>query len=371
MQHDDMGGTDMGGMHMGGGGMSMVMMTQNLPRSPDGLPMEWVEAPFGPLFPGLPGGLALTFTLDGDAVAEATFTPGTVARGLESSWPGVAATLPARLARLDPLAPVAYRLLAIRALEDAAGVAVDEGTARARVGALERERAVSHLGWLAGFAALLGDHWIAERAATLQRALLEAVDIATVARLERAARAFVRRVRRTPYLHRRLAGIGQPRPLRTAQPGPDARVAARSVAWGPTARAGGAATDARADDPVYRRLGFAPVVRAGDDARARLDVRLAEVEQSLALVVAVDAIAAPDHLVSPGMEGVGVAVVETPRGAATVRLTVADGVVHDLGLATPSARLAPLIAEVAEGREVADALAGVASLDLSPWEMDR
>ncbi len=356
---------------MGGGGMSMVMMTQNLPRSPDGLPMEWVEAPFGPLFPGLPGGLALTFTLDGDAVAEATFTPGTVARGLESSWPGVAATLPARLARLDPLAPVAYRLLAIRALEDAAGVAVDEGTARARVGALERERAVSHLGWLAGFAALLGDHWIAERAATLQRALLEAVDIATVARLERAARAFVRRVRRTPYLHRRLAGIGQPRPLRTAQPGPDARVAARSVAWGPTARAGGAATDARADDPVYRRLGFAPVVRAGDDARARLDVRLAEVEQSLALVVAVDAIAAPDHLVSPGMEGVGVAVVETPRGAATVRLTVADGVVHDLGLATPSARLAPLIAEVAEGREVADALAGVASLDLSPWEMDR
>jgi len=71
------------------------------------------------------------------------------------------------------------------------------------------------------------------------------------------------------------------------------------------------------------------------------------------------------------MGGVGAAVVETPRGPATVRLTVADGVVHDLSLTTPSARLAPLITEVAEGREVADALTGVASLDLSPWEMDR
>ena len=37
------------------GFMSMVEMTKDLPRSSDDLPMEWVEAPFGPLFPGLPG----------------------------------------------------------------------------------------------------------------------------------------------------------------------------------------------------------------------------------------------------------------------------------------------------------------------------
>ncbi|TAL91889.1 MAG: Ni Fe-hydrogenase III large subunit, partial [Rhodanobacter sp.] len=45
----------------------MVDVTKDLPRSRDGLPMEWVEVPFGPMFPGLPGGLLLTLTLDGDA----------------------------------------------------------------------------------------------------------------------------------------------------------------------------------------------------------------------------------------------------------------------------------------------------------------
>ena len=46
--------------------MSMIEMTEGMPASGDGLIMEWVPAPYGPLFPGLPGGLSLTFTLDGD-----------------------------------------------------------------------------------------------------------------------------------------------------------------------------------------------------------------------------------------------------------------------------------------------------------------
>ena len=46
--HDHMDHGDMGFM-------SMVEMTKDLPRSSDDLPMEWVAAPFGPLFPGLPG----------------------------------------------------------------------------------------------------------------------------------------------------------------------------------------------------------------------------------------------------------------------------------------------------------------------------
>ncbi|HEB57411.1 MAG TPA: NADH-quinone oxidoreductase subunit D, partial [Gammaproteobacteria bacterium] len=50
--------------------MSMIDVTKDLPRSGDGLPMEWINAPFGPFFPGLPGGLLLTLTLDGDTVAE-------------------------------------------------------------------------------------------------------------------------------------------------------------------------------------------------------------------------------------------------------------------------------------------------------------
>jgi len=366
----DMGGGDMGGMDMGGGGMSMVMMTKDLPRSADGLPMEWVEAPFGPLFPGLPGGLALSFTLDGDAVAKATITPGTLGRGLDATWPGSAATLPDRLARLDPLTPVSYRLLAVRALEDIVGATVDAVTSAARVGALERERALSHLGWLALFAGLLGDRWIEDCAASLQLALVRTDDVATIERLRGEVGACVRRVRRTPYLRRRLVGIGTPRADK-GHPADSVRFTAGSLPRGPVARAAGQANDARADDPAYRRLGFAPIVRDGGDAWSRLDVRLTELEQSLDLVLAVGAVVMPERFLPTGAGGSGVATVETPRGAATLRLTVEGGMARDVTLDTPSAHNRALIEKVAEGRELADALLGVASLDLSPWEMDR
>ncbi len=364
------GGNGKGGMDMSGGGMSMVMMTKDLPRSPDGLPMEWVETPVGPLFPGLPGGLALSFTLDGDAVATATVTPGTLGRGLEATWSGPAATLPARMARLDPLAPVSYRILAARALDDAAGVVADTTTADAYVGALERERAASHLGWLALFAALLGDHWLEDRAAGLQLALLRVSRVAEVERLRGTVGAFARRVRRTPYLRRRLAGIGRPRADKDPSTG-GARFTTGSLPRGPVARAAGLAYDARADDPVYRRLGFVPVVRDGNDAWSRLDVRLTELEQSLDLVLAVGAVDMSERLLSTERGGSGAATVETPRGAATLRLTVAEGMARDVVVDTPSTHNRRRVTSVAEGREMADALVGVASLDLSPWEMDR
>ncbi len=363
----DRGGMD---MDMGGGGMSMVMMTKDLPRSPDGLPMEWVEAPVGPLFPGLPGGLALSFTLDGDAVAVATVSSGAVGRGLDATWTGPAASLPERLALLDPFAPVSYRLLATRAIENAVGATVEETTAGARVGALERERAASHLGWLALFAALLGDRWLEDRVAVLQLALLRVSRVAEAERLRGQVGAFARGVRRTPYLRRRLAGIGTSRADKDLSTG-GARFTAGSLPRGPVARAARLADDARADDPVYRRLGFVPVVRDGNDAWSRLDVRLAELEQSLDLVLAVGAVAIPERLLSAGVGGTGGATVETPRGAATLRLTVAEGLARDVVVDTPSAHNLRLVKSVAEGREIADALVGVASLDLSPWEMDR
>jgi hypothetical protein len=85
---------------------------------------------------------------------------------------GPAETFAERLARIDPLAPVAYCVLASRALED--GTVPDERTVLARVGAMERERAASHLNWLASFAHLLGYCWLEERAGELQLALLRA-----------------------------------------------------------------------------------------------------------------------------------------------------------------------------------------------------
>ncbi len=255
------GGGDRGGMDMDmdGGGMSMVMMTKDLPRSPDGLPMEWVEAPVGPLFPGLPSGLALSFTLDGDVVAAATVSSGTVGvgRGLDATWAGPVATLPQRLALLDPFTPVAYRLLATRAIENAMGVTVDATTADARVGALERERAASHLNWLAQFAGLLGDRWIEARAAALYLALRRVSRIAEVERLRGEVGVFARRVRRTPYLHHRLVGIGTPRADKDRSPG-GTHFTAGSLPRGPVARAAGQAADAHGRSRVST-----PGLRAG------------------------------------------------------------------------------------------------------------
>jgi Ni,Fe-hydrogenase III large subunit len=351
-EHEDHGHGDMGFM-------SMVEMTKDLPRSSDGLPMERVEAPFGPLFTGLPGGLALTLTLDGDTVAEVEVEPGVEGRPSPEDLTGPAEGFADRLARLDPLSPVAYRVLALRALEDAAGAALDERTALGRVGAVERERAASHLNWLASFGHLIGYSWFAARAAELQLALLRAEVAEELGRLRAQVGGFLRRAGRMPLLGRKLEGIGSLRPSDAAG------------ASGPVARAGGVETDARAEERAYRGLGFGPVVLEGNDALSRLRVRLAEIERSLELVRAAGAISSVEHPIRTVASGAGTATVETPRGAATLTVAVEGGAVSIVELDTPSTRHLGLVKAVTEQKELADALVGVASLDLSPWEVVR
>jgi len=361
VEHGGHEGMSHGGMDHGGMGfMSMVEMTEGTPRSSDGLQMEWVETPLGPLFPGLPGGLSLTFTLDGDTVAgsEAGSTVG--ARAWENLNGPVEAFVE-RLASLDPLSPVSYRLLALRAVESAAATRVDKVVAVARVGALERERAAGHLNWLAGFGYLIGYSWLARRAEDLQLALLRA-DVAGTAVVRAGVRKLARRVERTPLLRRKLAGVG--------------KVAADlDGATGPVARAGGRRIDARMEEETYRSLGFEPVVMEGDDALARLRVRMVETEWSLGLVGDAGASVVPPGLPSglpeAGAAGGGTATVETPRGTARLAVTLDGGRVTVAQMETPSTRHLGLVKPVTEQRELGDALVGVASLDLSPWEVLR
>ena len=354
MDHDGMG-------HGGMGFMSMVEMTEGTPRSSDGLQMEWVRTPFGPLFPGLPGGLSLTFTLDGDTVAEAEAGSAVGARAWgnpRGNLDGPVGSFVERLAGLDPLSPFSYRLLALRAVESAAGTRVDKGGARARVGALERERAAGHLNWLAGFGHLIGYPWLAGRAEELQLALLRA-DAGGIADVRAGVRKLARRVERTPLLGRKLAGVGK---------APDL-----DGVTGPVARARGGRTDARVEEETYRSLGFEPVFAEGDDALARLRVRLTEAELSLGLMEEAGAgavqTAPPEDRASGEGSGEGTATVETPRGAARLAVTMEDGRVTVARLETPSTGHMALVKPVTEGRELGDALAGVASLDLSPWEV--
>ncbi len=338
--------------------MSMIEMTEGMPASGDGLIMEWVPAPYGPLFPGLPGGLSLTFTLDGDTVAGTEVEPGIEGHIPVEILHGPVASIAERAAKLDPLTPVVYRWLACRAVEDASGAQISDEEALSRVGALERERAASHLGWAASFGFLIGDGSLSQRAAWLQLALLQVTNIDEVGLIKDEVEDFVRKALRTPFLGSKLGGIGTP------EDGPE-------DAAGPVARAAGSEKDSRSEDPTYRNLGFYPIVRDGNDALARFRLRLEEIAQSLDLVLGAGAIASTDSPAGEASSGTGTSTVETPRGTATLDVTLEDGKVISAELDAPSTRNARLVEGVTVSREVADALVGVGSLDLSPWEMSR
>jgi Ni,Fe-hydrogenase III large subunit len=338
----DLGQMDMGQMDMGGGGfMSMVMMTKDLPRSADGLPMDWLEVPFGPLFPGLPGGLGLRLTLDGDTVVRANVQLGALGRELEAMWLGPVDGFVDRFAAIDPLSPIAYRVLAEQALDAASGTPPNARLRHDRVDMLERERAANHLNWLASFAFLLGDRWLETAALALHRHLDRARDASALRQVREEARVLVRRVARSAFLARRLDGIG--------------RLDAAGLAGfdGPVARAAGRHRDLHSD------------------ALSRLHVRLAELEQSLDLLLAAGNESTLVEVHAAAESGTGEATVETPRGPATLSIEIANGQIVRAHLLSPSPRLVELIPAVAEGHELAEALLGVASLDISPWEIDR
>ena len=117
------------------------------------------------------------------------------------------------------------------------------------------------------------------------------------------------------------------------------------TASGPILRAAGVARDERCDDPVYRGLGFEPIVHEGSDARARLAQRLAEARQALELAGRAGEL---DHDPESPLE--------SPRG----RLAAGD---------LPARRILPLIPPLLEGMEWGDAVSTVVSLDLDTDEV--
>lgn len=355
----DMGG---GGMQMGPGFMSMVAMTKNLPRSRDGLPMEWAEAPFGPLHPGLPAGLALTFTLDGDSVAKVKLDRGLLKRDLEKSWPGSRITdFPERFSRLEPTTPLAYRFLAIRALAETGAITLNQPVGRGWIGALEQERLVSHLGWLAKLGEILGYAWLTGQAGNWQLKLTGIENPADLNKLRPPLHKFIHRLEQTPLLKSRLVKVGKMGEKQT------------QTLTGPLGRATGKSVDGRNSDTAYKSLGFSPVKSQDNDAFARLKIRLLEIRQSLDLIEGAENLtppAFPGKLKLNPVKRTGTATVETPRGPATLTLGVQDSQIETVRLETPSDRYVGLVTGVCQGAALVDALVGVASLDLSAWELD-
>lgn len=207
----------------------------------DGLALDVIVQRVGPFLAPFPAGLVLEVTIQGDIVQ------------------GVVVPPPA----IDPEPPVP--------LPRGGGPLADadrEPFERARtepvpVGALEMARARHHLRSLAAALRLHGMEALALRVLRIAWRLTESD--ANV--LERLAR----RLDRPWVLGRVTAGVGRmDRDLAT-------------VFRGPVARAAGVDADPRARMPVYRDLGFEPVVGSGGDARARWRQRMAEARQSLDL----------------------------------------------------------------------------------------
>ena len=339
--------------HGSSGFMSMVEVTKDLPRSADGLAMDWLEVPFGPCFPGLPGGLRLTLTLDGDGVTEGQATS-LVAMGTPSEEVAVE-TFIERLAAATPLAPVSYRLLACRAIEQAAGLEPDPAVERGRAAALERERIASHLGWLAQLGRQLSFVWLTRRAAALQLETQRA-DGEQLVVLRPALQALIARLEHTPLLKARLKGIGA-----LPHGSQDLR--------GPVARASGRTEDARQADAMYCELGFELYIEGAGDAWARFRQRHVEIVTSLDLLEAAGDPELPKLRAIDSPSGTGEATVETPRGRSTLQLTLERGQVVSVELDGACRQHIGLAADLVEGQELGDALVAVGSLDLSPWEV--
>lgn len=288
----------------------------------------------------------MVLTLDGDSVSGAEI------RGME------AAALPSGVALEDfaaslsdavPLSPVAMRELACRAAEAATGQTAPKDVLTARAAAVERERIASHLNWLAGLARQAGLTPLGRRAAAMEHRV----------RTAKADEVAEQATSITSLLHGALnRSLMGPKLTRIGT--------LLGASEGPVARSADHASDARHGDAVYSGLGFETVMQAEGDAMARLRQRCAEVAQSLDLIAKAGAISVPEMPRATG-DGHGMATVETPRGPATLHLTLKGGMVYSAHLTTPFEALAAHVPDLVAQLELADALTAIASLDLDPW----
>ena len=325
---------------------------------------EDVVVSVGPVQDATAGPLQMLLLMDGEQVVRADVRSGFASRGLldrlrTSSWSDGAVLA----ASLDPLAPVTGRLTFVRALEQLHGIEPPEEARYMREVALRVERASSHLTWLVRFARLLAYDALT---AAARRAALAAVrvsappgcivpggwgstvewrpDARALKELATETRRLASRVRSDRLFALRTRAVGAVTPER-----------ARAVgASGPLLRAS---------------------TRAPGDARARALVRLDAAAEDLfeAAARATRPLAAPDPRTLPGVppSGVGRAGVKGPRGTVTLALRSAAGPQPaDVEWSPPSRAHLGLVADIVTGLTLPDALAAVASLDLSMAEAD-
>ncbi len=315
MEGMDHGSNDMGFM-------SMVMMTENLPKSPDGLPMEWGEVHFGPLFAGLPGGLEVIFLLDGDSVADTQIATESVKRNLDSKWIGSVSNFLHIFSMIDPLAPQSYRILAEQAIENAMKKTIDEKTKSERMFLLEQERVISHLNWLASFATLLHFSNLRDGAERHLKNLQNAQTADDFEMIQNDVGRLAARVTNNWLLKKRLSSIG---------------IIEETDAW----------------------IRLLTIFSEVDQSLSLLSERKQEVQKR---------IGQPEN-VPDNFSGSGKTSLKTPRGKAELSIILESGKISAVSFSSPSAKKIELIPQLVQNSEVGDALIAIASLDISPWEV--
>ncbi len=343
-QQDENGG-DGGHDHGGGMGfMSMVKMTKDMPRATDGLPMERNMAWFGPFFPGLPGGLAFQFTLDGDTVVKTEADRSLFCRDLSGFRDVSFKNLPEEISKLNPLHPLYYKILAEQLTNPQKELNPQQ------IALLEKERIFSHLNWLANFAVLLGNHWIEKEAVRQMRNVQNNV----FANLH----DFTQTILHFKYLKKKLQHTGEiPEVLLHHVSGPVARAADKSF-------------DARSSQKNYQNAGFKPIVLNENNAWGRLKIRLLEILQSVEMLNKIefqDDFEKHYNSETLPLAAFSAVELEGPAGIISAEMKTRNEKLQELKINEASAVHAVLAEEIVKEMELSDALITIASLDINPF----
>ena len=327
---------------------------------------EDVVVSIGPIQNLAAGPLQLLLTTDGEQIVRCEVRTGFAARGVEERLRAAAWSAgPAVAEAIDPIAPITGRLAYVTALEQLADFEVPLQARKLRDRALRLERAASQLVWLTRFATVIAYDRLAATARRLASTATECVPNAAavvVGGWDEAAADVPPRAevlsRLRDSVQRLAKDMGGSRALAIRARGVGTITAERAAEIG-------------ASGPIRQAS-----ERGRGDIMARIAARLREALDDLAAAAAIGAPLSgeeqlPVALADSVPAGRGEASVRGPRG--DIRLTLeSDGGDRptSVGWTRSSQVHLDLIPEVVINQTLPDALATVASLDLSMAEAD-
>ena len=335
-----------------------------------------VQVPVGPVHAGIIESGHFLFTTMGETILQLDARLFWKHRGVEANLAGRGIEEAIRIVeRTCGSCSASHQETFAEAVEAIAGAEVPPGTQAWRTAILELERIYNHLNDLGQLAtgvalAVLAQQGLRlkERALRVQeeafghRYLFGAIRpgqvrapkdltrlLADLRRLRDDSAGWADRLFGNAGFRDRLTGTGYvPK-----------EVALALGAVGPTARASGIATDVRADLPyaAYRSLAVFPETASGGDALARAEIRRRELVAAFSIAAAMleaGSVEATPAGLDAALSGAAAAIVESPRGADSQFLRLAQGKVQRLHLRSASFANWPLIMVASADNPIGD-----------------